>query len=559
MDYLSYLQNPTKRSPRADVVLPYFYPLTATGLGDRLNFIPSTDPSVHRPMSQVGNVKPYSKFPRFSEELAMFGGQLRMSDGHSGPDPDLSDYFYMDNTNSSAPNGWFISASATIPNPSDRYYWAATVEGANPGTAGQNIRLVNMYGGSPAIQSAYDKVACYSPGASDPYDGNVTFQDSSNRNLQACKWRTDLEVFGCCSSTPAQASDPDIIQRCAANVSDGGSGGFMPNGKGHLCVDFMLGICENNWDQDYCAAYLQSFENGVGNSDVLTVFQDATANYINNMAAKTGCGYNDYTSVALGNSCKMPSGKMRDDSKDTFINGTLVNFCKTNPGKFDNLLNQYCGQFTRSDLDGDDTFLQSLCGCHLSDGSDIAPGSTPLHLHNPRQEHNQYAYPGVTTACDPLCAYAGTIQSSATPCSQTVCIMDNIGVNMINSHCNQGINITQVCGASFKGGPTTGDCYMSNVDIDLINSSCGYERIAQYCNTCFTYDPENPAAATQVTCPTAPGGGGGGGVNGGGSSEGFFAWIKKNPLYVAGFVLLFAIMLGIILFFSFRKTDEDLV
>lgn len=554
MDYSSYLQNPTKRSPRNDVAYPYMYPLTASSLDDRLNF-PFTPTSYwfDSVIPQVGNVLPNSHFPHFTADPSNPKSQLRMTSTDPLEPLNAVDYFIMDNPDPSSSNGWTVRTSVSMDK--GGLYWNL-MEGVNPGTAGQNIALNPVNYGS----QYKPKIMCFDPSSTDPYDANIRFQPPTQGNQAACKWRTDLEVFGCCTATPSQSTNPDIIQRCAP--------AFMPNGAGgSLCVPFILNICENKWDQDYCKSYLQSFQNGVGNSDVLTVFQNASVNYINNMAASTGCGTNDYTSVKLGNSCTMPNGKQRDDSTDTFINGTMAYFCNQNPGKFDIILNQYCAQFTRKDLDKDPS-LQVLCGCHLTstEQNPPIPSNLELNLKNPPQTDNQYVYPGITIACDPICAYSGTIPSApsaASPCSSTVCIMDNTSISTINSNCDA--SITQICGASFGGQTGTGNCYMSNVDIDLINSTCAYAKIAQYCGACYSYEEGNPAAAVKVQCPTpgtnpTPGGGG----NGGGSKSsntwsfsGFLKWVKSHPGFLVGVSILFSVLIFFILYFSLPTESED--
>lgn len=371
-----------------------------------------------------------------------------------------------------------------------------------------------------------------------------------------CEWIDFNSVYGCCAEIGFADNNP----MCSTDPNGYSQNGSLP------CQNIMLKMCENNWTQEACAAYLQSFENGNGIKDVSTVFQKAIANYINGQSERTGCGPNDYTSPKLGSSCKMPNGQIRDDSKDTFIYGTMLNFCSLNAasGVCDNILNQYCSQFTREDLNTD-AALQRLCGCHMSDGSPLAPGTTPLKLSDNTRQPDQYLYPGVSKACDPLCSFSGTLQSAAPQCSHTVCIMDDVGIQLINSNCGN-VNISQVCGPSYDGTDATGYCYMSNIDVDSINSSCGGAAISQHCKACFSFTPGDPSSAVPVDCKNPSGKpypGGGGGSNpptGGGSGVGFFSWLKEHANAIGASIMILGILLiiiGIIIYFIHAKDISD--
>ena len=545
-DYASFFANPEQESSRNDSIYPFFYPLSAQSLDDRLNFfMQNPNPNWGIGYAQVGGVTSKSVFPRFTSPPGSSTSQLRMSGVLSGPDPTPNNYFYMlDPPDPSSTTGWSIMPSPDNSTKSG-YLWYKMQPGVNDGTGGQNLRVQEQGG------SGYDRLICHDPSNNSdpppPFERKLGIKPISAGNTPTCKWRTNEEAFGCCTSSPLQSVTQDFQQRCAP--------AFMPSGAGgSLCVPFMMGLCENNWNQDYCAEYLQSFQNGVGNSDVATVFQNATVNYINNMAKKTGCGTNDYTSPKLGASCKMPNGTLRDDGTDTFINGTMFDFCSSNPGACTNILNQYCSQFTRGDL-YKAPHLQKLCGCHMSDGDPLAPGTTRLKLSNNTRQPNQYVYPGLTSSCDPLCSVGTTLQSTMPPCSHTVCIMDNVGINLINSECKD-VNITQVCGDSFSDG---GECYMSNTTINTINSQCGGAVLSQYCDTCYAYDPGSLAAAVPVDCKNPSGKAGPPGFGGGGKG-GIGASIKKWPRWV--WIMIVAVVLilvvGAVIYFSKGKdSDED--
>jgi len=379
----------------------------------------------------------------------------------------------------------------------------------------------------------------------------------------ACNWIDFNNVYRCCAEIGYANQHSDI---CSTDPNGYSQNGSLP------CQQIMLKMCQNNWDQDVCKLYLQSFENGNGIKDVSTVFQTAIINYINGMGARTGCGGNDYTSPNTPNTCTPTTGPNagipRDDSKDTFINGTMLNFCSTNAssGVCDNILYNYCSQFTRSDLNNDSA-LQTLCGCHISDGTTLAPGtgcinSICLNLDNKTRPPNQYIYPGFTKACDPLCAFAGTLQSAAPQCNHTICVMDDVGIQYINSNCGDA-NINQVCGANYQGTNATGLCYMSNVDIDTINSTCGGATISQNCKACFSFTPGDPSSAVPVDCKNpsgrsdsggtgGSGGSGGSGSSGSATSKSYFSyWFKAHPFYATGLIVFIIVLIFIIIYFGF--------
>lgn len=412
---------------------------------------------------------------------------------------------------------------------------------------------------------------CYNP-SSLTYPvtvGSVSPQQESSSTIwpaaastPGCNWIDFNTVHSCCAEIGYAEQHPAI---CSTDPNGYSQNGSLP------CQQIMLKMCRDNWDQEICKAYLQSFENGNGIKDVSTVFQTAIINYINGMGARAGCGGNDYTSPTTPNACTPTSGpnagKPRDDSKDDFINGTMLNFCSLNAssGVCDNIMREYCSQFTRKDLNNDKG-LQTLCGCHISDGTALAPGtgcinSVCLNLANKKRQKNQYIYPGMSQSCDPLCTYAGTLQSSAVPCDNTICIMDNVGIDYINSNCGDA-NISQVCGENYKGTSNTGYCYMSDVEIGLINSTCGGATISQNCKACFSFTPENPSSAKPVDCANPSGKkvsspGNGGGTSRGGSSDPYerqsiFDWAKARPFMMFGFAGLLLFMLFLILFFSMK-------
>jgi hypothetical protein len=419
--------------------------------------------------------------------------------------------------------------------------------------------------------------------------GNKPYPYIDPNNI-GCKFKTDQEAYACCTSfTPGV----DQIKNSCADA-------FMPSATtgSSLCQPFMLAICETNWESPACQPYLDSWQQ---NRDVYPVVQTTIANYINSMADRYKCTYidgpmkgqpgtNDYTTPLINRRCQLADNSLRDDSKDDFINNTLIHLCTTEGGDSrggicDDILQQYCAQFQRQDLYDDPTLLK-ICGCHLpvvNQGpvqkcqGQNAP-KTCLTGINPTIQQNQYTFPATPSQCDPICVTAGTIQREGPSCTQTVCIMENVDTTLINSACKGGITISQVCGDD-GAGTKTGNCYMSNVDINLINSTCGGIFLDQQCNACFTFPPDKPWESTQVSCCDPSNSNGGkcdtslpppiiipppkGGPppvvppkGGGGTTTQKESWLKKNAIKIGiAIVIIGFLILAIGLVFHFNRRE----
>lgn len=420
----------------------------------------------------------------------------------------------------------------------------------------------------------YDNILC-NKGDTSLYFDSAT--DPTSYSSSACKWRTDQEAFACCTADPKSYQGNQPFEPGKTFLESYCADAFMPDNLGSQCSNFMLNICEKNWDSEACTKYLQSFAN---NSNVKQVAQTTIINYINNMSNKTSCGTNQYTTPNSPNRCKPPgSSEYRDDSKDDFLVNTLPFLCNAGndgatvgTGICDGILNQYCAQFTREDLlnlDNNGT-LQMLCGCHLSSSSSGTVNNVGLNLGNPVVQPNQYPYPGITSACDPICSYSKTIPAAGPSCASTVCILDNISINEINSTVNGGITINQAC--KNTGGSGRATCYISGLDINSINSQTGGVQIKNGCDACYAFCPDEdwdqnaPASAVKVDCnnisnfncgscksgkcDAPPATGNGGGTGNGSSSTGGGTFINRiqNHPYASMFVGVGVFVLFIIIF-----------
>nr|QBK86531.1 MAG: hypothetical protein LCMAC102_03260 [Marseillevirus LCMAC102] len=343
----------------------------------------------------------------------------------------------------------------------------------------------------------------------------------------SCKWIDYSEAVKCCTETFPPS---DVDEYCSPN--------YNPSSQITACPVLMVDKCVGDWTSLECKAYLSSFKN---QENARKTVQMAVRNYIN--------------------SKDPPDFNPQRDSNDPFYTSTMPNLCQTVVGACDDVLYQYCAQFTRENIDNNKT-LQKLCGCHLSDGN--PPPNAGLNLKNVSFQPNQYPYPGIDSWCDPICRFSGTIEEAyqsngmwnPRECKSTTCILDNITVNEVNS-CG-GFNIDMVCGGC--KGKTAGcsSCYISDVTANIINS-CGKINLKQHCGSCYIFDQDNPAAAKKVSCgtlspqpePPSP-------------DEGWISRLKRwfdegdNKLYVGISVLVISLLIivTIIIIVIGRKRKE---
>jgi hypothetical protein len=292
-------------------------------------------------------------------------------------------------------------------------------------------------------------------------------------------WISPEQMVNCCIFD--QSGIPPDKNPCAPEYVTSGSG---------YCPVVMLEECKD-WSTDKCQTYLQLIKNTPLAKDLVP---QILKNYITNPKRAP---MNDYCSPLLPfHHC--PAG--RDDSKDPFFTDIVPELCSAT-GSCDAILNQFCSQFLKEDLNKDPT-LQTLCGCHLSESQMKPPQPPPdqgLKLTNTITRSNQYIYPGVPTVCDPICNIKNTILKNNTPCKGTTCIMDHVDINIINSATGP-IDVGQFCGC--KDGVSC-NCFINDLNIDVANSKIqGGIQVFQKCGACFTFDSDNPAKVQQIDCNT---------------------------------------------------------
>lgn len=177
-----------------------------------------------------------------------------------------------------------------------------------------------------------------------------------------------------------------------------------------------------------------------------------------------------------------------DSAKYNPFQENLIQLCSspTVPGGCDLFLTNYCSQFTREEI-GSDSVRANMCGCY-------APPLYPTQTLAPQ--------------CDPICHLVNTSQraqpcnGTITSCSNTVCVLDDVNINLVNSNVETAFQ--QICpDCDNSTMPCT--CIISGVNIvnTLDTAGVGVSYL-QYCGKNSQCYRENAAGVlTQVQCPTS--------------------------------------------------------
>lgn len=237
----------------------------------------------------------------------------------------------------------------------------------------------------------------------------------------------------------------------------------------------------------YCYNYVN---NVIGNSASSEVLNAA----LNNLPSNFNFGSNDATGVqanALNNMISLCAAKGGCDK-------ALQNICANK--KYDDVLDAY-----KKYLDPNSNPLETIvnqniyqaCGCHLP----------PIQY-----ESDGWANLGITETCDPICMIPGVAPqwSSSGPlqCTQNICIIDNVKIDIINSNAGN-ITFNEVCGGCGNNGGGC-RCIFSNISVVESGSAVGDLNFSQNCGgNCQIPDVNNPGNFIPVNCSTGlPSGGG---------------------------------------------------
>lgn len=164
---------------------------------------------------------------------------------------------------------------------------------------------------------------------------------------------------------------------------------------------------------------------------------------------------------------------------------TLLDLCTnpTTPGICDQFLNTFCSQYTREDAINS-PIIGSFCGCYVP--------PDPNYLQYTSQPPNCTPGPGCVQQpqCDPLCRRSTTVQKAdqttgeILACSQDVCVIDQVAIDIAQSQVGQGINFTSICPACGVGNTQGCLCIISGVNPSSTLGQVGIgDNIEQFCST----------------------------------------------------------------------------
>ena len=214
---------------------------------------------------------------------------------------------------------------------------------------------------------------------------------------------------------------------------------------------------------------------------------------------------------------------------------TVIQTCQDYPGGCDDVLTQVCSGYSRQDL-GANPNLAKLCGCFMSDA-----------------QYDSYTGAfGVSKICDPACVLQSAIkprdpsnQCVTSSCGQTICVMDNITIDILNKSSTGDITFGQACSACTGGAGCT--CNISDISITSVESQIGDINFNQQCGTVNCYKSDANGVPQLVTCEQGSTGGGSG------SGTGF---LSSNVIFfiIVGIVILIVLLIIIVLLASRNKT-----
>lgn len=235
--------------------------------------------------------------------------------------------------------------------------------------------------------------------------------------------------------------------------------------------------------------------------------------------------------------------------------GNVLDKCAQYPGACDVQLNQLCSTLTRDDVlnayDGlsnnqNNNNIVSACGCHL-----------------PADQYTEYGKFGIDEkyydSCDPLCKLNPAIPKATCdpngnceswPCKQTICIIDDVTVDVMDSNVPGGVNFDITC-SGCKGDGCL--CVFSDISIFTESSNVGKIDFNTRCGgKCALADPNKPGAYKYINCNTGqPTGGGGGG--GKVQKKKIIEWMREHKKnIIIGLVVVVLLLIIIIAYYLNR-------
>lgn len=160
---------------------------------------------------------------------------------------------------------------------------------------------------------------------------------------------------------------------------------------------------------------------------------------------------------------------------------TLYTICCNAPIICQSGLSNTCSVYTAQRLSLNPN-AANWCGCYLPD-----------------EEYEKYVNQfGVNKECTPTCNRSTTIplvagDNTAILCNQTVCIIDDVTINLNNTNLNGGVNISQICGncSGTLNSASSCSCIVENTTVDAANAQLGNINLNTSCTSsrCVVSNP----------------------------------------------------------------------
>jgi hypothetical protein len=290
---------------------------------------------------------------------------------------------------------------------------------------------------------------------------------------------------------PKIGQDTNIAQWVLVSKTSGGLGycptGFCPGTD--ACLKWMSDNCVRDWTPE-CSAYMGSLS-GQQQEEFIT------------NSIIPGLRYGTVSESVAAAACQLQPSACSDFLQATVPypppssnSAPTSNYGYSGTEVWDSVPSSnygYCSRYQRKDMKNDDH--RNLCGCYLYNDKSNYP----------------FQDKAIGVTCDYICTSAEVPKvSDGTPvqCDESICVMDDVTINIINSKVGGGINFDQLCG-NCKGG--TCQCYFSDVSINDIDSLIdGGINFKQSCGgNCFLDSQNQPypggcpttGCTTSETCP----------------------------------------------------------
>lgn len=188
-----------------------------------------------------------------------------------------------------------------------------------------------------------------------------------------------------------------------------------------------------------------------------------------------------------------------NDTVNTGLQETLLKACKDVPGACDAYLcNKLCPSFSYGFLSNNPA-VTDWCGCYITpDNADTLFENITPNQVTPDDERG-------ANPCYPLCHRIETIplfsieDGSEYECSTSVCVIDNVTINAVNSSVGN-VNITQICPSCSPDRLC--ECIISSNDLpntfEELGISASYSSYCGENGQCYVLNPDN--SLTPVNC-----------------------------------------------------------